>query len=118
MTGLLDAATVKAELLAICREMPDAVNPKQERPGRSPVCLYSDPNDLTRHCLIGEYASRKGWRLPPLNIGAFAAVDQCEWPLNTLAAALLADAQECADGGPIFGNPLPWGEVAPLIEAL
>ncbi len=113
---LLDVDDLRPLLLDIIDRMPDAVNPLDTG---EMVCLYTDPNDHDRHCLIGQLAAEMGWSVPDAveDGGATGVAREYGWPVTVEAAEFLGDAQSAADGL-VLGEPRSWADIRPEVVAL
>ena len=111
----LGPAELRPLVLDIIARMPDARNPTEE--DYPSVCLYTDPDDPSRHCIAGQLAASEGWRVPGPNVlsGACAVADDYGWPLSAEATVALRRVQAAADSGVrSWGSP----EVRAAIEAM
>lgn len=108
---------IKAELIKICTEHPDRVNPFS---AEQCVCLYTDPNDPDCHCIVGQVIfNLTGISIPStVNCSSGGLLDPSygfgfSW--NDKTGYLLEKAQKFADSRssnweePIV--PTPWGIV-------
>ena len=117
-TDLLTPEDLLPLIQDIARRMPDAKNPVKMNDGTGMaayVCLYTDPNDTERHCIVGQLASEQGWQMPPIgnteSAGHNAVV--LNWPVNARAAGVLSSLQTVADGD-AFGSTVTtkaWGDI-------
>lgn len=90
---MLGPDELRPMLQAVIDAHPDALNATTARG----FCVYTDPDDPARHCLIGQLATEQGWPLPNVNVNADGAAERGRWPVTAAGAALLADVQEQAD---------------------
>lgn len=55
------------QVLEVVNKLPDdGVNPVTMRENK-PICVYTDPDDLDSHCIVGEILSRFDYALPDVN---------------------------------------------------
>lgn len=101
---------------AIIGQLPrDGINPANERG----TCLYTDPSDPTRHCIVGEIWARLGVPVPgPYVVGVpgDACGGACEMHAPRVLAAL-GELQVVADSETWAGRPWAyaidrWPEIA------
>lgn len=111
---MIDDLTIdelEEKLIDICNRFPNNVNPMIN----SKTCAYTDPDDPTRHCLIGQFLVENAPELlpePRSRQGAF----QIFKPYFSYGIAQWANRYQAeADNE---GLPRPWHEVKQIIEQL
>lgn len=105
MTDDLGPADLRPLVLDIIARMPDARNPTE---GDYPsICLYTDPDDPSRHCIVGQLATEMAWDLPDCTVCASGLVDLADWPVTEAGGFWLDRLQAEADGN----EPVPWGQI-------
>lgn len=120
MSDKLNTQDIKALLADIIARFPDTVNPVRprseiEQEDGDYVCLYTDPDNRDRHCIVGQLAVELEWGLPALGNTKSAPVvaDNLGWPVTQAGAAFLGQVQSRADGvtNEINPGPVPWGTI-------
>jgi hypothetical protein len=90
-TKLLGPNELRPLLRQVIDANPDAVNPRTNHNW----CLYTDPDDPKRHCIIGQLALNQGWTVPGPEImgAASSVVYECGWPVSDDGGFYLDDIQ-------------------------
>jgi hypothetical protein len=72
------------------------------------TCVYTDPNDPSRHCIIGQLAADQGWFLPEERLADNEAkvamvAKKLNWPVSDAGWGFLDRVQSKADSnrGPL-----------------
>ena len=88
------------EILQTAREA-IAEHPERLNPVVDHTCVYTAPSDPDWHCIAGEIAVRRGWKLPGPDDYPFVGVTELSatynWPVDDEGIAVLKDLQGKAD---------------------
>jgi hypothetical protein len=137
MEEMITKERVWQELKRLAQENPDNLNPKVHfKNGDIDGCVYTDPNDPTKHCIAGELLSIfYPERLPDVDSESnweMSVSGLLDYDINSKftpdAKRLMQVAQNFADGwetdhrgnrkSAINTGPRPWGQVIALIEEI
>lgn len=101
-------------VLATIDAHPDGINPRM---GKG-ACRYTATSDPDWHCLIGQMAADRGWKVPgPEYVGGPASVaDLFDWPVADAAAEAMEEAQRLADLAQL--DEKRWSDIRDDIAAL
>lgn len=114
MSESLGPTDLKPLLDAIIADNPDTRNPYSTDLFS---CLYTDPDEPSRHCIIGQLASEQGWELPDVADECTDSADVVarakRWPVDDDARWKLSMVQMAADGVLDEDDPFPapWGTI-------
>jgi hypothetical protein len=99
-TTLLGPDDLRLLLRQVIDANPNSTNPTID----GDTCIYTDPNNLDRHCIIGQLATNQGWTLPHMGsienrAEARVIAKTYKWPVDNAGLNFLREIQEEADGG-------------------